>query len=638
MRVLFLTYHLPVPSEPGSGRPWGEVQILRNLGHDVVVITAGTQYLTGEARPTSGWRPWTREVHDGLEIVRTRAPAGHRRSNRARMINYIAYAVVGCLAAVTRGRCDVVLTATDPVTILPVGALAAIWHRAALVLDERDLIVEVVAAVGLVRQRPLLALLQRMQAIVRARAAAILVVSPTMRSVLRAYGVPSDKVFLLPNAFSHDHHAAAARVRPHPTTGFRVLFAGGMGQATDIPTILSAAEELLRQGRADIRFEFVGAGERKDGYAREASQRALTNCIFLPPVPREQVCDLYRRSDAAVHAFPDLPIWNHALSTKIFDYLFHGLPVVFAGRGDIPDLLSRSGGGLSVPPTQPQALAAAIASLADHPSTAATMGNNGQAYVQQHFGSAALRQTVARSLERATGQPSVPEIERLRRAYQHYDTTPSERAKRDPHNAGNRLIVAEREQAMRSLLDQARLVPLNGRTVLDVGCGSGTLLNWFKQFGACSEQLWGIDLLPDRIFAAARVDPRMHLICGELTQQHLPAAFFDLVCFSTVISSILDRRLAGEVCREAIRVLKPGGYVLWYDFRFNNPWNRETRGIERSEIERLFPECRVQLQTLTVVPPLARRLGRLTRPGYPLLARIGPLRTHYLGLLEKQTA
>ena len=83
------------------------------------------------------------------------------------------------------------------------------------------------------------------------------------------------------------------------------------------------------------------------------------------------------------------------------------------------------------------------------------------------------------------------------------------------------------------------------------------------------------------------------------------------------------------------RVLRVGGGVLWYDFRFNNPANRNVRGMGRRSIIRLFPNFELRLQSLTLLPPLARRLGPLTSVLYPALARLPFLRTHWLGLLKQ---
>jgi hypothetical protein len=73
--------------------------------------------------------------------------------------------------------------------------------------------------------------------------------------------------------------------------------------------------------------------------------------------------------------------------------------------------------------------------------------------------------------------------------------------------------------------------------------------------------------------------------------------------------------------------------VLWYDFRYDNPRNPNVRGITKRHVEALFPGFYMCLHTITLLPPLARRLGRLTPVLYPVLIAIPPLRTHYLGVL-----
>ena len=118
-------------------------------------------------------------------------------------------------------------------------------------------------------------------------------------------------------------------------------------------------------------------------------------------------------------------------------------------------------------------------------------------------------------------------------------------------------------------------------------------------------------------------------------QLGFPDGAFDLVLLFTVFTSILDDRMARSVAREVERVLKPGGAVVWYDFRYDNPWNPNVRGMTKATIRSLFADFELKLQMVTLLPPLARRLGRATSILYPVLAAVPLLRTHYLGLLVK---
>ena len=178
-------------------------------------------------------------------------------------------------------------------------------------------------------------------------------------------------------------------------------------------------------------------------------------------------------------------------------------------------------------------------------------------------------------------------------------------------------------------------MPLGDRKVLEVGSGTGRELAWLLEVGANPSRLLGIDLLPDRVESARRAYPALEFQVANA--EHLPFAdqSFDLVLAITVISSILDAGMAANVAAEINRVLRPGGALLWYDFRYDNPSNRDVRGVSAARVRELFPQLAGDLQGLTLLPPVARRLGRLAPIAYPALVRVQPLRSHLLGLLRK---
>lgn len=226
------------------------------------------------------------------------------------------------------------------------------------------------------------------------------------------------------------------------------------------------------------------------------------------------------------------------------------------------------------------------------------------------------------------------EVKRIQQVYRHYQEAP-EQAKRDLTNPGNYAMLHERQSALQLVLAEHGLLPLTSHRVLDLGCGHGGVLASLLDLGAQPHNLYGIDLLPDRIEAARRAYPDIRFACGNAEHLDFQDACFDLVLLFTVFSSILDDGMAHNIAHEVRRVLKPSGAVLWYDFRYNNPWNPHVRGMTKWHIRQFFPDFEMHLRTITLLPPLARRMGRLTPVLYPLLAAIPPLRTHYLGLLRK---
>jgi SAM-dependent methyltransferase len=170
----------------------------------------------------------------------------------------------------------------------------------------------------------------------------------------------------------------------------------------------------------------------------------------------------------------------------------------------------------------------------------------------------------------------------------------------------------------------------------EVGCGDGANLLQAVLLGCDPAHLTGLELLPDRVRAArARLPAAVALIEGDATQAPLPPASQHLVLAFTVFSSLLDAGFRQRLADAMWSWLQPGGAVLVYDFTWDNPRNRDVRGVPRAELQRLFPQGRFTTRRLTLAPPLARRAAAV----HPALARmlnlLPPLRTHLLAWIEK---
>jgi SAM-dependent methyltransferase len=140
-------------------------------------------------------------------------------------------------------------------------------------------------------------------------------------------------------------------------------------------------------------------------------------------------------------------------------------------------------------------------------------------------------------------------------------------------------------------------------------------------------------LLFDRLQDAHQALPNLLLACADGQALPYPETAFDLIVQFTVFSSILDERIKQHLAQEMLRVLAPGGLILWYDF-WLNPLNRQTRGIRPQEIRGLFPGCACQFRRITLAPPLARCLAPLSWQLCALLEKLVILNTHYLATIR----
>lgn len=197
------------------------------------------------------------------------------------------------------------------------------------------------------------------------------------------------------------------------------------------------------------------------------------------------------------------------------------------------------------------------------------------------------------------------------------------------------LMVQERERKLLKLLAERNIALANAK-ILEVGCGKGAWLRDFVRWGSRPENIWGVDLQPNRVAEARELcSAGITLICQDARELDVPDGSFDLVLQSTVFTSILDQNEKRLLAREMMRVLHPEGAIVWYDFHVNNPNNREVRGVAKKEIRQLFPDCDISLQKLTLAPPIGRIAASISTVLYRSLSRIKPLCTHYLGMITK---
>lgn len=201
-------------------------------------------------------------------------------------------------------------------------------------------------------------------------------------------------------------------------------------------------------------------------------------------------------------------------------------------------------------------------------------------------------------------------------------------------NPGHLFMLQECERRLLDALRRAGRADLGAARILEVGCGAGRWLRQLVAWGAEPDNLVGVDLLEERIAEARRLCPAgVDLRVGSATDVDCDAHTFDIVLQVTLFTSVLDASLRAQIAREMLRVVKPGGLVLWYDFRLDNPRNPDVRGVSAAEVRRLFPGCRVQLAPITLAPPIVRAVAPRSWLLASLLERVPWLCSHLLGVI-----
>ncbi|GAB4320592.1 MAG: hypothetical protein Kow0010_00460 [Dehalococcoidia bacterium] len=166
---------------------------------------------------------------------------------------------------------------------------------------------------------------------------------------------------------------------------------------------------------------------------------------------------------------------------------------------------------------------------------------------------------------------------------------------------------------------------------IEVGCGGGYNLRHLVQLGATPANLAGVDISADALAYCEAHSPgfRLHR-CDAITIPE-PSASFDLGLAFTLFSSIPSPGKCRDIALELVRVVRPGGVILVYDMRRQNPANRSVHPVTKKDIQAWFPGCPVRSRSLTLVPQLARAAPSLYWP----LSRLPLLRTHLFHVVRR---
>ncbi len=207
-----------------------------------------------------------------------------------------------------------------------------------------------------------------------------------------------------------------------------------------------------------------------------------------------------------------------------------------------------------------------------------------------------------------------------------------------PWNPAEILFRNGRRRLAAEMLHRTGCFPRPGDRCLEVGYGTlgwlGELIGW----GVREADLHGIELDPASAAKAQESLPGADLRIGDATDMPWSSGTFRLAVVSTVFTSILDPSIRQRLAGEIIRVLAPGGALLWYDFALDNPRNPQVRKVTRKELCSLFPQLTGRVRSISLAPPLARLVAPRSYRLATALELLPFLRTHLIAVLVKAPA
>lgn len=367
---------------------------IKNLGHEVVVLTGKPNYPDGNIFEGYDTKSMQHEKYAGSIDV-FRVPLRPRKSSHSKdlMLNYLSFVCSGLRyfpKMVHSREFDAILVyAPSPITSA-ITAIPLKWKKKAhLALWVQDLWPQSLAATGHVKN-PFL--IKSVSWLVRG----IYFFADTLLIQSRAFYEPvarfasDNKIVYYPNSIDTPSNTKK-NVETIPRdlihllqSKFCIVFAGNVGEAQSVETIVQAALKL--KDIPEINVVLVGSGSRLDWVRKQQQELNLDNLYLAGRFSMSVMPQIYRYSSGLLVTLKSEAIFSLTVPSKVQAYLAAGKPIIAALNGEGARIIEESASGYTCASEDAHALASTIKTLYELDEVSRNkMGENGRAYFNENF-------------------------------------------------------------------------------------------------------------------------------------------------------------------------------------------------------------------------------------------------------------
>jgi colanic acid biosynthesis glycosyl transferase WcaI len=358
-------------------------------GFEVEVITGFPNYPGGTLYDGYRIKLIQKETIEGVLVTRVPLFPSHDKSKLGRIANYISFAFSSLLYGLMFAkRPDVIYAYHPPLTVSISAVIIKLFRQVPVVLDIQDMWPDTLKATGMISNPRLLGFVSKVCNSIYSSVTKIVVLSPGFKNLLINRGVPDSKIEIIYNWTDEKALRNTASETPKELDsieGFKVLFAGNVGQAQGLNVILDAAL-LLKDDVPKIHFLVLGRGLQLDDLKRREKELNLDNVHFLPAVGMEKVGSFLGSADALLIHLNCDPLFEITIPGKTQAYMAVGKPIIMGVSGDASNLVLRADCGVCFEPEKSAALAEAVKGLMLlSPPDMRRLGENGEKFYDEYL-------------------------------------------------------------------------------------------------------------------------------------------------------------------------------------------------------------------------------------------------------------
>lgn len=360
-------------------------------GHQVTVLTGKPNYPKGEYFDGYQYDGVVKEDYHGVEVIRVPLRKRGAGGGKNLALNYLSYVInANRYIRNNRMKFDAILVyEISPITQAYPALYCKKKYGGKVLLWVQDLWPESVTAAGGVTNKFVLGVLDRMVKRIYQKCDVLMVQSDGFKESILSKGDFVSKIVYAPN-WAEDLYLEKKLVNEEDIKamipdGFLVMFAGNVGNAQDVDSIIKAANET--RVYPEIKWVIVGDGRARESVEAQAKELGLSDTVyFLGRHPMAEMPTFFSFADVMIVSLRDEYIFSLTVPAKTQSYMASGKPVVSMLNGEGNRIVNEAHCGLTAPSGDYKKLAENVIKMFKmNKEEREQMGKNGLEYYLTHF-------------------------------------------------------------------------------------------------------------------------------------------------------------------------------------------------------------------------------------------------------------
>ncbi|MGA9288911.1 MAG: glycosyltransferase family 4 protein, partial [Anaerobacillus sp.] len=320
------------------------------------------------------------------------------------MLNYLSFMVTSVISGLFSKKTDVVFATTPQLFVGLSGYILSKLKRAKFVIEVRDLWVDFAEVLNQINNKKALKLARKLEWFLFNQADHIIVVTHGYKRYLVEKGISENKIDVITNGVNPTEtgmllpeEGRIIREEYGLQDQFIILYAGNMGIAQGLDTVLKAAEIL--KGSSSIKFVLIGEGAEKSRLQNYKEEKGLENVLILDSRAKQELNGFYAAADLCLVILKNHPLFEITIPSKLFDCLAMNKPILLGLGGESKEIVKSLNAGLYFEPENPESLANVVMEATSNPQLMDLLEKDVRSKMLLKYNRQELSKDLARSLQ-----------------------------------------------------------------------------------------------------------------------------------------------------------------------------------------------------------------------------------------------